>query len=218
MLLAVMLSGQFALRSVGIDPAGALGALVQWRGGIAELLFLPAGAVLCCLGAPRQVLAFAAGAGFGAPAGTLLAVAATTLGCAASFAWARLAARDWVKQRLAGRLARADRFLAAHPFSATLMLRLLPVGNNLLLNLLAGVSGVAAGRFLLGSAVGHVPQALVFALLGAGTQLDKPALFAIAAALLAASSAIGLWLLRQARARYGAGFPSLADAGAGEAA
>jgi uncharacterized membrane protein YdjX (TVP38/TMEM64 family) len=216
LLLAVMAGGQFALQCAGIDPAGSLAALAHCRGGIAELLFLPAGAALCCLGVPRQLLGFAAGAGFGPWLGALLAVAATTLGCAATFAWARLAARDWVQQRIRGRLARADRFLAAHPFSATLMLRLLPVGNNLLLNLVAGVSAVAAGRFLLGSAVGYVPQGLVFAVLGAGTRVGAPALLAVGAALFVASSAIGVWLLGRAWAGYGPGLAGFAASGAGD--
>jgi uncharacterized membrane protein YdjX (TVP38/TMEM64 family) len=215
--LAVLLGGNYALARLGIDPAGALAVLVLRHRDIAELAFLPAGAALCFLGVPRQVVAYAAGTGFGLWAGTLLAVAATTLGCAASFAWARLAARAWVQPRLQGRAAGVDRFLAAHPFSVTLMLRLLPVGNNLLLTLAAGVSAVAAGPFLLGSAVGYVPQSLVFALLGAGMQVGQGLLLGVAAGLLVVCSAIGLWLRRRLRDGYGFGAPPEGETG-GEAA
>ena len=84
-------------------------------------------------------VAFAGGTAFGALAGTQLSIAATVLGCATSFFYARLVGRDWARRRLSGRLARVDRFLAENPFTATLTLRLLPVGNNLALNLLAGL-------------------------------------------------------------------------------
>src|SRR5207245_529877 len=80
--------------------------------------------------------------------GTGLGLAAQLLGCALSFFWARLVGRDWAERRLAGRFGcrlRALRdALAESPFDTTLALRLLPVGNNLALNLLAGMAGVAA--------------------------------------------------------------------------
>ena len=80
------------------------------------------------------------------------------LACAADFWWARLLARRWAMRLLrssGGRLARLERFLAANAFTATLTLRLLPVGSNLALNLLAGVSAVAAGRSWLASVLGY---------------------------------------------------------------
>jgi uncharacterized membrane protein YdjX (TVP38/TMEM64 family) len=183
------------------------------------MLFLLAGAALCFVGVPRQVVAYAGGAGFGLWSGTVLALVATSLGCAASFAWARLMARDWVQRRIHGRVARLDRFLAANPFSATLMLRLLPVGNNLLLNLIGGISGVAAAPFLLGSALGYVPQGLVFAMLGAGTRVGGGVLLGVGAGLFAVSAAIGVWLLRRMRAGYGVagtGEIGVGEIGAGE--
>ena len=93
---------------------------------------------------------------------------------------------------------RLDRFLAANPLTATLTLRLLPVGNNLVLNLLAGVSAMAAAPFLGATLVGYIPQTLVFALAGSGTQVDRTHQIGLAAALFVASAALGLLLLRAA--------------------
>jgi uncharacterized membrane protein YdjX (TVP38/TMEM64 family) len=197
LLVAMLAGGQFALERLGIDPEAVLRGLAAHHRGISESLFLIIGAALCFVGVPRQVVAFAAGGVFGAYVGTVLAVAATMLGCAASFTWARRAARDWIQQRLTTRVIRVDRLLADNAFSATLILRLLPVGNNLLLNLVAGVSSVAVGPFLLGSAVGYVPQGLVFAMLGAGVEVGEGVLFWGGVALFAVSAAIGLWLLRR---------------------
>jgi uncharacterized membrane protein YdjX (TVP38/TMEM64 family) len=111
-------------------------------------------------------------------------------------------ARDWVRARLGGRfgsrLARLDGFLAAHPFSATLTLRLLPVGNNMALNLLAGAFGVRGVGFVAASAVGYMPQTLVFVLLGKGIRIGHGVQIALALAAFAISTAIGLALLRRA--------------------
>lgn len=75
---------------------------------------------------------------------------AQVFGCAADLFWARWIARDSVQARLRGRALRLDRLLTTSPFISALTLRLMPVGNNLLLNLLAGVSAVPARGFLLG--------------------------------------------------------------------
>ena len=85
----------------------------------------------------------------------------------------------------------------ANAFSATLTLRLLPVGSNIALNLLAGVSGVAAAPFLAASVLGYVPQTVVFALLGGGVRVSEGAQVALAAGLMVFSVAFGVMLLRR---------------------
>ncbi|MDT8262249.1 TVP38/TMEM64 family protein, partial [Roseomonas sp. DSM 102946] len=72
--------------------------------------------------------------------------------------------------------------------------------NNLALNLLAGLSGVAAGPFLLGSAIGYVPQTAVFVLLGEGVAVNQSTQIALGVALFALSALLGWWLLRRHRA------------------
>ncbi len=161
--------------------------------------FVLIAAAACAVGVPRQVVAYAAGLGFGSWAGCLLALAAQLAGCAADFLWARLVARDWAARRIRGRLARLDGQLNRHPFSATLTLRLLPVGSNLLLNLLAGVSAVALGPFLLASAIGYLPQTLVFALLGGGVRVDRTEQVLLAGGLFLLASLLGLWLMQRTR-------------------
>ena len=163
--------------------------------------FVVLGTLACAVGVPRQVVAYAAGLGYGSWAGCALALLAEVGGCLADFLWARLVARDWAARRIRGRLARLDQRLSRHPFSATLTLRLLPVGSNILLNLLAGVSAVALGPFLLASAIGYVPQTVVFALLGGGVRVDRTAQWALACALFAAATGLGLWLMRRMRAQ-----------------
>jgi uncharacterized membrane protein YdjX (TVP38/TMEM64 family) len=206
------------LRDAGVLDTGFLGRITARLGVPAEVVFVVLGAAACMVGVPRQAVAFAGGTAFGALMGSLLGLAAMVAGCAGSFLWARAVGRDWARRRIeqafAGRLARLDRFIAENPFTATLTLRLLPVGNNLALNLLAGLSGVALGPFLAGSAIGYIPQTVVFALLGKGVRVDGAVQLALGLALFAASAALGLWLLcRGRRAREAAEAAGLDDAG-----
>jgi uncharacterized membrane protein YdjX (TVP38/TMEM64 family) len=171
--------------------------LAAGQGGRGAALFLLAGAGLCAVGAPRQAVAFAAGYAFGPWLGFGLAMAAEVAGCTASFSWARVIARQWVMRRRGQRLARLDALLTQHAFSATLMIRLLPFGNNLALSLLAGVSTVSAGAFLLASALGYVPQTIIFVLLGGGMQVSSRWQLWLGAGLLGVSIVLGLYLLRR---------------------
>ena len=206
-LLAVGLGfAGWIIRSLGLAPGGETGTewvdhWIRGQGLQGEALFLLVGAAAAAAGLPRQGVAFLGGYAFGAAIGTPLALVAQVLGCAASFGWARLLGRDWAARRLEGRFGRRlrpvhDR-LVASPFGATLALRLLPVGNNLALNLLAGLSGVRPLPFLAGSALGYLPQTLVFVLLGNGVAVDRTAQLVLGGALFLVSVALGAWLLRR---------------------
>ncbi|MBV9538243.1 MAG: VTT domain-containing protein [Acidisphaera sp.] len=179
--------------------SGGTGVLLHEAGAQGRLAFVLAATVLCAVGVPRQIAAYAGAYAFGLGPGMALALVAQVAGCTADLLWARILAREWTRRRLGTRLARIDAFLAANPFPATLMLRLLPVGNNLLLNLLAGISGIAALPFLAASTLGYLPQTIVFGLLGAGSRIDGPSQIGLGIALFAASAALGLVLLRRVR-------------------
>ena len=81
----------------------------------------------------------------------------------------------------------------------TLLIRLLPVGNNFATSLAAGVSRVPARPFLLGSLVGYVPQTFVFALAGSGIEMGANFRVALAVLFFVVSGAIGIWLYRRYR-------------------
>ncbi len=172
---------------------------VRGKGIPGELLFLCVGGLATALALPRHVVSFLGGYAFGAGLGTLLALAATVIGCALSFFYARVIGRPLVSARLGARVKRVEDFLACHPFWMTLLIRLLPVGNNFATNLAAGVSRVHARPFLLGSLAGYVPQTLVFALAGSGVELGAVPRIAIAVLLFAVSGVIGVRLYRRFR-------------------
>jgi uncharacterized membrane protein YdjX (TVP38/TMEM64 family) len=154
------------------------------------------GAIACAVGLPRQVVAFVAGYGWGLLPGIALALAAQMFGCAANLFWARAVGRDFARRRLTGRFARLDTVLASRPFTATLAIRLLPIGNNLAVNLLAGISSLPASPFLAASAIGYLPQTVIFVLMGQGSQLGHRTELEISIALLVVSSLLALLILR----------------------
>lgn len=205
LLAAGLLAAGALLRQMGGVPGmGWVDRDLRGEGHWGELVFVLVGAALTAAGVPRQSIAFLGGYGFGALLGTGLALAAQLLGCAASYAWARLLGRDWAERRMAGRFGHRLRplrdALRQSPFEATLALRLLPVGNNLALNLLGGMAGLAAGPFLAASALGYLPQTVVFALLGKGTRVEGAWQLALGVGLFVVSAGIGLVLLRRHRA------------------
>ena len=193
-LLAGLLAVGYAARLLG---TGLLAhAAPTWRGAGALVM---AGALLSAAGVPRQAVAFAGGYAFGAWQGGTLALLAQMLGCVADFWFARSVARDWATRRMTGRLALLNRRLSAQPFTASLTLRLLPVGNNLALNLLAGVSAMPAWPFLAATLLGYLPQTLVFALAGSGVHVDRGYQIGLAGALFAASALLGFLLLKASK-------------------
>jgi uncharacterized membrane protein YdjX (TVP38/TMEM64 family) len=205
LLAAGLLAGGALLREMGGVPGtGWVDASIRDEGLWGELVFVAMGAAITAAGVPRQSVAFLGGYAFGAALGTALALAAQLLGCAASYGWARLLGRDWAERRLRGRFGHRLRplrdVLAASPFGTTLALRLLPVGSNIALNLLAGMAGLRLLPFLAASAIGYLPQTVVFALLGKGIRVEGAWQLILAGVLLAVSIGIGLWLLRRHRA------------------
>lgn len=172
-------------------------AEIRGKGWTGSLLFLGMGALATGLGFPRQVIAFLGGYAFGFVAGTGLSLLATVLGCVAAFIYARWMGRSLIQHRFPGRIRKLDDFLRGHPFSMSLVIRLLPIGSNAVTNLLAGVSSVRGLPFFAGSALGYLPQNLVFALAGSGVNFDPTLRLTLATALFVISSLIGIWLYRR---------------------
>jgi uncharacterized membrane protein YdjX (TVP38/TMEM64 family) len=174
-------------------------AEVRGHGLTGELLFLCAGGILTAVGMPRQLVSFLGGYAFGLVSGSALAVLATLIGCATSFYYARLLGRAYVASRFSARVRRLDGLIAQHPIKMTLLIRLSPVGNNLVTNLLAGVTSVRASLFFAGSAIGYLPQTVIFALGGSGVNASPLLGSALTVVLFIASGALGAWLLRKFR-------------------
>lgn len=191
-----------------VAESGLLGGLLseEWidrevrgQGIPGELLFLAVGGFATAVAVPRHIISFLGGYAFGFGLGGALAVAATEIGCVLDFFYARVVGRPLLSARMGARVRRIEAFLAANPFAMTLLVRLLPVGNNFATSLTAGVSRVPARPFLLGSLLGYIPQTMVFALAGSGIEMGARYRIALAVLFFVVSGAIGIWLYRRYR-------------------
>jgi len=161
-------------------------------------VFFTITALATSIGLPRQLFAFAAGFSFGIATGVLLSSFAAIFGCAITF----FCSRRWLSARVQSRYPNAVRslndLLHDDVFFKIFVLRLQPLGTNLITNLCAGVTTVSAKLFLSSSWLGYLPQMLVFALLGAGVRIGSNAYLIYSLSMLGLSLVIGLWLYSRA--------------------
>ncbi len=202
-LIVSLAAAGFALNAMHLDEnldRHAVAAALDGMGALGWLVFTVAAGLLTAAGLPRQIPAFIGGYVYGVAGGTLLATLGAALGCGLDFAYARFLGRDLVRRRFARRIARFDCFLAQSPLAMSLIIRLMPVGNNLITNLAAGLTSIPLWPFLAGSFLGYVPQHLIFALVGKGVRVDPGLRIGLAALLFVASTLWGFALYRKYRA------------------
>jgi uncharacterized membrane protein YdjX (TVP38/TMEM64 family) len=205
MMAAGVLGAVLVIRYLG--TAGGtewVDRFVKDQGLPGDAIFLAVGIIATAAGVPRQAIAFLGGYAFGAPLGAALALLAQLGGGSMAYLWAREVGQGWAEDRLQGRygsrLRPLQQVLEENAFSSILALRLVPVGNNLALNLLAGVARVGFVPFFLASAIGYLPQTVIFALLGEGLKVEESTRIWIGLALFVLASLIGFMLLQRHRA------------------
>lgn len=204
LFVALAAMGALAISQGWLDLLADQQALSRYlqEHGLSGLLLIAAGGVLYTgLGGPRQLLAFVCGFAMGALLGTLFSSLVTILGAAACFYTSRLLLRPTLMRRFERRMAIFDRAIARKPLFKIMLVRLMPVGSNLLTNLLAGASGIRVWPFLTGSALGYLPQMIVFALAGAGIGNANEYSLLLGAALLLVAVMAGAMLSGNPRIR-----------------
>ncbi len=165
----------------------------------------PPGFYLACiglivLGAPRQMAAFFAAYFFGFWTGLVTAWCAMVTACVINFSIARLF-RGYFEKFVKGKLGLAINFWRENTFLATIVWRFFPAGSNFFTNLTAGALGIPAVGFILGSAVGFIPQAAIFAILGTGVDVGSSAQIWVSIGLFIVSMGIGAFLYQRYRKR-----------------
>jgi uncharacterized membrane protein YdjX (TVP38/TMEM64 family) len=179
-------------RFSGADDAG-------WMNGRTAFIVLSMG--FTAVGGPRQAVAFFAAYFFGLGEGFAVALFATLLGCVLALA-AGAAFREEARRFIRGKLDVALQMWGSNAFMITLLIRLLPVGSNLVTNIAAGAMGIPLAAFLLGTATGYVPQTLVFALMGSGVNLGSSTQIGLSIVLFVASVVIGVRIYARYRREF----------------
>jgi len=196
-LLAIVILVLISYLLKDVLDRGWVDAQLRDRGVHGVLLFVLTGCLMGSVGVSRQLIAFLGGYAFGFLQGFMLSMLAVVAACITTFLVARTLLRAFLKQRYSQRIQRVDRFLHEHTFTMALLVRLLPLGSNWMINIAAGVSSVGKWPFLLGSALGYIPQMLVFSLVGSGTRVDQFWQVAIAMALFVLAAVLGVVLYRK---------------------
>lgn len=174
---------------------------IRGQGLQGQFLFVAIAALLASFGLPRQVVAFMAGYGFGFSSGVLLAMLAIVSACVMSFSYGYLGSLVFTPAKIPLRMQYMAAFIKDHTFVSTLMIRLLPAGSNLLVNLTAGAMRIRRVPFFSGTLLGYIPQTLVFTLIGSGVHVDPGQRIGLGVVLFVLSALLGAQLYRKYRER-----------------
>jgi uncharacterized membrane protein YdjX (TVP38/TMEM64 family) len=198
------LAGYLVIQNGGLDfmaDKAQVADYLRSHGAKGLLAITLAGAIFTGIGAPRQLLAFVLGFALGGINGTLLSTLATAVGASGSFVVSRSLLRASLTRRFGRRMRQFDQVFREQTLLKVLMVRLMPIGSNLATNLVAGCSGIRFLPFLAGSALGYLPQMLVFALAGAGIGTSDEYQLVLSVALFILASVMGAVLYHTQRAR-----------------
>ncbi len=178
-------------------PVASWGAWLQAAGATGAILFLLAGILATSIGLPRQLMAFIGGLSYGVGVGLLLSLLAALCGCALTATVSRRYFAQFIGERFPKPIAALNRLLTGDLFLKILILRLQPLGTNLLTNVCIGFTSTSLKVFMLASAVGYVPQMLVFSLLGAGVRVGSQTQLTLSIVLLLVSIGLGAFLYKR---------------------
>jgi uncharacterized membrane protein YdjX (TVP38/TMEM64 family) len=157
--LVLLLAGQPALAGVP--------RLVDRLGSYAPAAAVFVGALLLVALVPRTFITVAWGALFGPLPGAAYTLGAALLAAALGFAVGRLLGREFVAERVRGRLARLDGWFSRQSVFGVISVRLVPLGGFGLISYGYGTTGARLAPFLLGSVLASAPSAFGYAAIGA---------------------------------------------------
>ena len=174
--------------------AEAVSAWIASKGVFGVIGLVVGGALLTGIGLPRQLVALCAGYGFDLFVGSALAIVTVSFGALLTFTFSRYFARPWVMRKYPEATQKVDTFIQDQPFLKIVTIRFAPVGTNMLTNLAAGTTALPASVFLTASALGFLPQTLVFVLIGNGLAINSHQRV-LAAVILAFVSILLCWVI-----------------------
>ncbi len=162
-------------------------------------------ALLVACGVPRLLLCMAAGATLGFWRGWVVGEVGTVLGYYGIFLFIRWGGGDWALHRWP-KLRKWSELVEGQGLFAVILLRQVPI-HGTITNLGLGLSRIKHRHFLLGTAIGVIPEAIPTTLVGAG--LGQASANAIGAYLAIAAVAFALiwigcaWGIRTLKRRRG---------------
>ena len=198
--LILILAFFFIIIALYLSPlqqywAGALAFCegINHYGVLAPLIFMLSVAVLVCIGMPRLLLCTIGGMLFGFYQGLLYSVTGTIIGCYIVFSVVRWVGRTFIISRYP-KLNRFTKLLERGGIPGVVLARQIPI-HGMVINLILGLSPVKQIDFLVGTAIGLIPEAIPFTLIGKGVKqgsLEKSVAYIIIAVVILALLWLGL--------------------------
>ncbi|WP_299495622.1 VTT domain-containing protein [uncultured Shewanella sp.] len=148
------------------------------------------------IGGPRQINGLLYGYLLGAFNGMLFAVVVSLVAASMNYWLAHYLFSHWLRTHFTHKIYTFQLFCQRKPFYKILLLRLFPVGSNLLTNVFCGGIGIKYFPFISASAVGYIPQTLIFSLIGAGINTLNNQLVYLSLVLFGMSLLITRYLYR----------------------
>lgn len=153
---------------VHLSDKNWLSGYLAEKGYIGHSLIIVASLFLVAIGGPKQIVAFLFGYLYGPYLGTSVTLAICLVAALLNYMTAKMVLAHTLGRYFPIRMNKFNQFASRAPFMKILMLRLLPVGSNLVTNLLSGSVGVPLWAFISASLIGYLPQTVIFALVGYG--------------------------------------------------
>lgn len=169
---------------------------LQGMGFAGPLIYMLCVFPLIAMGFPRLLFCPIGGMAFGFVHGLLWTQLPTLAGYYVIFLFVRWGGRDFVLRHWP-KLARVKRIPRRHAVPAIILIRQMPI-SGLVINFLLGLSPVRHIDFILGTAVGLLPEAIPFTLVGSSAGKFDPhvgALYVVAAVAVLVIVWVGLWFV-----------------------
>lgn len=134
---------------------------------VVPLLFWFVGTLCIGFGMPRMFISIFAGGIFGLWFGVIIMEITCLTGALIMFFYARWTRKTFLSKMWKKQIPVMDEYMQKHGFLTTLLLRQIPL-PGVVLNILMGLSCVKISLFILASAIGFLPQNIIFTLMGSG--------------------------------------------------
>lgn len=167
---------------------------IQENGTTGKMLIFLFSVIFLSFSGPKQAISLVFGYLFGINLGVTLTLFACIFSAALNYYCARFIFANWLYRRFPKKMIKFNSFASRKPFYKILLLRLFPIGNNVVTNVLSGSVRVPFFAFLTASILGYLPQIIIFALVGAGIQSSSNTMIYLSI-FFGVMSAILTWFL-----------------------
>lgn len=152
--------------------------------------------IFLAISGSKQVIAFMFGLIYPLSMGVGMTIVACMLAALLNYIAAYFFMGEQLVKKYPQKMGQFKRFTHHKPFLKILLLRLFPIGSNVLTNILSGSIRMPLFPFLTASLIGYIPQIFIFVLVGAGVQSSSHAMTYLGGSLAVISFVLTAYIYR----------------------